>query len=39
MINKFFCFDDKKKAHLIYALNGVRKTAFANTIKRVLTNI
>ena len=30
-----FSFDDKKKAHLIYAPNGVMKTSFANTISDI----
>lgn len=30
-----FEFDDRKKAHLIYAPNGVMKTSFANTIEDI----
>ncbi|GMQ63521.1 hypothetical protein [Vallitalea maricola] len=30
-----FTFNERKKAHLIYAPNGVMKTSFANTIKDI----
>lgn len=30
-----FEFDDRKKAHLIYAPNGVMKTSFANTVEDI----